>query len=378
VLNVRDAVSGELGSASQPWQAPQLTEEQAERPSWRLTVPRVTLVSGGEREFFAVWAYGEKSKDQLHEAEEVISIAFYPADASGSDVAPHGAADVPVSIGSSSPSLRIFPGAKGLLVMPTFDDPILVSPDGNAAPVTAPVKIGEKSVDPDVELTLPGPDGLVTNGGSGGRSSDAGGFGIDGGWHSTAVAPSGVETTLVEDSIVNGKVTKPNGRIVGAVGSHLIAGWNTTSGMLSAVHDLGSGKVQATAACDTAPTSYEVHAPKNTSREDTPAALSPNGGYLVEGGTAFDLTKGRGHCADSGENAKKIVLTCVDDDGIGYGLAEGDSTPRIPVTGSAKTGAVEPLPEATLIPDVVTTGAGVFATHAGQDAVHLIVLNRRD
>lgn len=376
VLNVRDGASGKLSWASKPWQAPQLTKEQGEGPSWRLTVPRVTLVMGGEREYYAVWAYGEKSKDQLHEAEEVISAAFYPADASGSDIAPHSTADVAASIGTNSPDLRVFPGAKGLLVMPNSDDPTLVSPDGSATSVNAPVKIGGEPVVPDNELALPGPAGLVTNGDRG-SIGDAGGFGVDGGWHSTTVAPSGADAVLKENSIVNGIVTKPNGRIVGAAGSHLIASWNTGSGLISAVHDLGSGKVQATATCDTVPTSYEVHAPKDTDRADTPPALSPNGGYLVKGGTAFDLTTGRGYCADSGENAKEIVLTCVGDDGLGYGLAEGDSTPRVPVTVSARTGAAEPLPEATEIPDALASGAGVFVTYAGQDTARLIVLNQR-
>ncbi|MDA3625757.1 hypothetical protein OU415_09935 [Saccharopolyspora sp. WRP15-2] len=43
-------------------------------------------------------AYGEKRADQLHEAEEGVSVSFYPADSSGDSVAPVSSADL-ISVG---------------------------------------------------------------------------------------------------------------------------------------------------------------------------------------------------------------------------------------------------------------------------------------
>ncbi|CAM5436204.1 hypothetical protein STANM309S_04531 [Streptomyces tanashiensis] len=81
VLTVREAV-GKVLSTSKPWQV-KLTEEQADEQSGALAVPQIALISGRDREYFAVWARGEARKDELHEYKEVVGVAFYSADASG-------------------------------------------------------------------------------------------------------------------------------------------------------------------------------------------------------------------------------------------------------------------------------------------------------
>ncbi|WJY38465.1 hypothetical protein QT196_14865 [Streptomyces sp. P9-2B-2] len=378
VLKVREAVSGRLLSTSKPWKAPEPTEEQTEDPDGLLTVPRVSLITGGEREYFAVWAYGKKSKDQLHSAKEVISAAFYPADASG-DIAPSGTADVEASAEDGATDVNVFPGARGLLVIPRSEDAVLLSPDGKVTQGISQVKLDGKPSDLDINSAFPGPDGLVTNGKLEQGGSDSGGFGVDGGWHSATVTPPGVDAVRKGESASTGPWETPNGRINSATGNYLIAGWYTTSdNPISAVHDLATGKLRATAPCGNIGTPYDLRTPKRPDRYETPAGLSPNGDYLVKGGSVFDLKTGKGHCVGEGKDAKEITLVSVGDDGTAYGLTEREGTEgNMPVSVSAKTGAAKPLPVATTTPDAVAKGAGVFITYASQ-YIRLIVLNARN
>ncbi|MGG7572910.1 hypothetical protein [Streptomyces sirii] len=117
----------------------------------------------------------------------------------------------------------------------------------------------------------------------------------------------------------------PNGHIVGVADNHLIAGWYGKDRMSSSVHDAATGK---------------------------------------------------GYCADAGEDAKKISLTAVGDDGSAYGTAkegEGNNDPWIPVSVSARTGA-KPLPTKTEIPHAMTKDTGVFFTFAGGNGLRMVVL----
>ncbi|MGW1927191.1 hypothetical protein ACWCQ0_51750, partial [Streptomyces massasporeus] len=102
-------------------------------------------------------------------------------------------------------------------------------------------------------------------------------------------------------------------------------------------------------------------------------ALSPDGRFLVDGGNVFDLRTGKGTCADQGQDAKKITLRTVGDDGTAYGTA-GEEPPLTPVSVSATTGAAAPLPEATALPAAMASGAGLFVTYAGTDTMRLIAL----
>ncbi|MEU7036473.1 hypothetical protein ABZ958_22695 [Streptomyces sp. NPDC046237] len=383
VLNVREAASGKLLSTGKPWQAPKLTEEQSADYASVLAVPRISLITGGEREFFAVWARGEKRKDELHDFQQAISAAFYPADASGKGLTPAGSGDVEAPDGEFDNQVSVFPGAGGLLVR-SYSDNFLISPDGKVTDNgDAKVRIGGQSVDGDYHMAFPGRDGLVTNNKHEGTGE--GGFGVDGGWDSAKAIPPGVEAVVEFEPVANSVEQVPNGHIVGAAGDLLIAGWAkgrkessavTGSEKISAVHDLATGKVRSTAPCKTASTSYAASIPKVTYRDDVPAAVSPNGRYLVKGGNVFDLQTGNGTCADKGEDAKEIILSSVGDDGTAYGIA-GEDAPRIPVSVSAATGAAKPLSETTTTPTAMAKGAGVFITHAGQDTMRMIVLGLR-
>ncbi|MEU2490979.1 hypothetical protein [Streptomyces sp. NPDC007883] len=383
VLSVREAASGKLLSTGKPWQAPKLTEEQSADYASVLAVPRISLITGGGREFFAVWARGEKRNDELHDFQQVISAAFYPADASGKDLAPAGSGDVEPPDGEFDDQVSVFPGAGGLLVR-SYSDNFLISPDGKVTDNgDAKVRIGGQSVDGDYHMAFPGRDGLVTNNKH--EATGEGGFGVDGGWDSSKAIPPGVEAVIEFEPVANSVEKIPNGHIVGAAGDLLIAGWVKgkressrvmASGGISAVHDLATGKVRATVPCETLNSSYAAGIPKVTYREDVPAAVSPNGRYLVKGGNVFDLQTGKGTCADKGEDVKKITLSSVGDDGTAYGIA-GEDAPRIPVSVLAATGTATPLSERTTTPTAMAKGAGVFITHAGQDTMRMIVLGLR-
>ncbi len=254
-----------------------------------------------------------------------------------------------------------------------------MAPDGKVTRRgDAKVTLNGAAVEPDYLMSVPGPRGLVTNGREGGTGK--GGFGEEGGWQSSAVTPPGADSLLDYDTVINGVRREPNGRVVGAVGNHLIANWrprgtSATRG-LSAIHDLATGVVQATAACDADTTEYDADLPRPTNLAAVRPAVSPNGRYLVKGGAVYDLTTGRGVCTGGESDAKKITLNAVGDDGTAYGVA-GDDKPRTPVTVSARTGSAQPLPKAMSTPDAIAQGAGVFVTYAGTDTLRLIVLRPR-
>ncbi|MEU9124443.1 hypothetical protein AB0C96_32065 [Streptomyces sp. NPDC048506] len=373
VLNVREASSGKVLSTSKPWRGPKLTEEQADEQSGKLAVPQIALVPGQDREYFAVWARGEARKDKLHEYKEVVSVAFYPADASGQGIAPAGTGNAEAPDGKFDRPI-ILPGPGGMVVTSYGGDSILVSPDGKATDTSdAKVTINGKAVDPDYLMSFQGPKGLVTNGEEG--TGGDGGFGADGGWQSTKVAPPGVEAIRKYENVGFGMEETPNGRIVGAAGNYVIANWLKAKDDISAVHDLSTGAVRATAACRTRDTEYAIRIP--SPKAETKPALSPNGRFLVKGGNVFDLKTGKGTCTDSGKGAKKINLASVGDDGTAYGSA-GEDAPRTPVSVSATTGAATPLPGKTITPDAMAKGAGVFVTYAGTDTMRLIILNLKN
>ncbi|WP_328946800.1 hypothetical protein OG259_40350 [Streptomyces sp. NBC_00250] len=372
VLNVREAASGKVLSTSKPWQGPKLTEDQADEQSGALAVPQIALISGQDREYYAVWARGEARKDELHEYKEVVAVAFYPADAWGKDLAPVGTGNAEAPDGDfDRPS--VLPGPGGLVVTSYGGDNILVSVDGKVSDTSdAKVTLNGESADPDYLMSFPSAKGLVTNGDD--RFGDDGGFGAAGGWQSTRVAPPGVEAVRKEESVGSGMTETPNGRIAGAAGNYVIANWLTEGDDLSAVHDLSTGAVRSTAPCRTEDTEYAIRIPGPGNGAGVKPALSPNDRFLVKGGNVFDLKTGKGTCTDSGEDAKKITLRTVGDDGTAYGTA-GEEPPLTPVSVSATTGVATPLPEKAVVPDAMATGAGVFVTYAGTDIMRLIVLD---
>ncbi|MFF8600225.1 hypothetical protein ACF06M_30560 [Streptomyces sp. NPDC015238] len=371
VLTVREAASGRVLATGRPWQGPELTEEQAREDSAVLAVPRIAVVAGRDRDYFAVWARGRARKDALHEYREVVAAAFYPADATGRDLAPAGAGNAQAPDGEFDRPL-VLPGPGGLLVTSYGGDHLLIAPDGRVTDRGGrEVVLNGASAAPDHLQSFQGAKGLVTNGDD--VLGHDGGFGAEGGWQSTRVAPAGVEAVRTEDKVGGGTSKVLNGRIVGAAGGQLLAEWVTDGDNVSAVHDLATGAVRATAPCPPQETDYGIGIPDPRNRAEVPPAVSPGERFLVKAGTVFDLRTGKGTCTDGGADARKITLATVGDDGVAYGTA-GEEPPLTPVSVSVTTGAVTALPETTVTPDAMTGRAGVFVTYAGTDTVRLIVL----
>ncbi|WP_026404899.1 hypothetical protein [Actinomadura rifamycini] len=392
-LKVRDA-AGELLASARPWKSPQVTEDQiASKPGSFPAVPVITLVSGGAREYFAVWMAGKKAEDELHEARSVVSVAFYPVDASGENVAPSGTADV----GVEHDRVYVFPGSAGIVVSHEIGDTHLISPDGkvSVSGETAKVRIGNQAVDPDPAFAYAGRSGLITNAEEQNDPYEGGGFGAAGGWHSTQVAPPGAAPVLTWTSVSSGSDRKPNGLLVGSAGTNLIATWTkgdeaAHSGgreLLTAVHESADGKVRATAPCATEPHDYEADIPNPDRRLPRLPALSPNGAYLSSAATLFDLGQGKGHCLGQEEGAKEITLFAVGDDGVAYGTAgpEQRDEPAVPISVAAATGAITTLPAETVLPDALVKGGGVFVDRGalgpveagGGDVPRMIVLTSK-
>lgn len=367
VLRVREAASGDELWSSEPWQAPDLTKSQQESAldgdDW-MTVPQVTLVSGGAKDYFAVFAYGEKRKDELHKAEEGVSVAFFPVEASGDSVAPVSTADVQDVSGSST---RVRATTAGLVIRDGTEVRVVDAASGAIS------EIPELSSDGDwVEPAVPLPTGTVLN-----RYS--GGFGMVGGWQSEQVAPPGIKPVVAEEGLFS-EISKTNGEIKDFVGNHVIAAWKDSgdeNNEIVAVHDAATGRVEATVDCSvdvSSGTNFEV--PENET-DDARIVLSPNGQYLAADGALFDLKSGKATCADEGDNAKDIELVSVGDDGVAYGWAEGDSDddPLTPVAVTVQ--GSKPLPVGTRIPDAVVGGVGVFPLDSGQDTTRLVVVAQK-
>ncbi|MGW1680756.1 hypothetical protein [Saccharopolyspora sp. NPDC002376] len=369
VLRVREAASGDEVWSSAPWRAPDLTKSQLEGPysedrDLTMTVPRVMRITSGGKEYFAVVAYGEKGADQLHEAEDGLSMSFYPTDSSGDSVAPVSSTDLPDAYAETD--LQSTPA--GLLAQDHSGSSWLVDPA--TGKTTETPDAAEDWKDTPVFPTSKGP---VRNGSNGG-------FGIPGGWRSDQVAPPGVPAMLGDLHKDDGWLTRPktdyNGEISGAVEGHLLAQWTIpgTNDIVTSVHDPETGRVEATAQCYVS-TRWGVDfiIPKSVTSGLIPA-LSPNGQYLAADGALFDLKSGKGFCSDTGDRAKEISLVSVGDDGTAYGWAAGDDddAPKIPVSVTMQGSTA--LPPGTQIPTAVLGDTGVFVSDPSLDAARLAVI----
>ncbi|CAM5436322.1 hypothetical protein STANM309S_04532 [Streptomyces tanashiensis] len=212
--------------------------------------------------------------------------------------------------------------------------------------------------------------GLVTNGDY--RFGGDGGFGADGGWQSTVWLRPGVEAVLKQESVGSGMTETPNGRIVGAAGTYVIANWLTAGDGLSAVHDLSTGAVRAMPAPDHGHRVRDPRPGPEVQRRSEAGPL-PQRPFPGQGGQCIRPADRQGHLRrrrpgrqenhPQGRRGRRHRLR-----------ARGEEPPLTPVSVSAATGAATPLPETTVLPDAMAAGAGLFATYAGTDTMRLIVL----
>lgn len=364
-VTARSGSSGKVAWRSAPWNPPTPVEgAQGDSTSGEAgEIPDVMGFEQDGRRYVVAYAHGMRGKDDLHEGVEVVRLALYPADASGSSVKPVKEIDVPVS--ADPGEFRVQASGGRLLVAwgQAGEFP------GSSAAVD--VVTGKTTVYEDANKLLPQcekaaacnssrvmaatPDGpLVGMGG--------GGFGIPGKWFSDSIRPKQVSATT-------GILDSWNGAVYTAAHGYVLAGWNTggrygrDDNAVWSVHDLATGTLTAQVVCD-----YAIPDKTNASR-DFPVFTSPDGRYLAAGPLAFDLKAKRGICLEGDGNRKTIVLASLRDDGTAYGAVRDDSigsdTDPVPAQLNLRTVTGDPkvLSVGTEVPYLTTAdGSGLFIT----------------
>ncbi|WP_424862727.1 hypothetical protein [Streptomyces sp. MMS24-I29] len=320
-VTARSGSSGKVAWRSAPWNPPTPVDGVQGDSSTGETaeIPDVMGFEQDGKAYVVAYAHGMRGKDDLHEGVEVVRLALYPADASGSSAKPVREIDVPVSAGPGK--IRVQASGGRLLVAWGESGAF---PRSSAAVDAATGKI---TVYDDANKLLPqcekaaacnssrvmaatGDGPLVGMGG--------GGFGIPGKWFSDSIKPKQVNATT-------GILDSWNGTVYAAARGHVLAGWNTggrygrDDNAVWSVHDLRTGTLTAQVVCD-----YDIPDETSASR-DFPVITSPDGRYLAAGPLAFDLQTKRGICLQGDGNRKTILLASIRDDGTAYGAVRDDS-----------------------------------------------------
>ncbi|MFB8211117.1 hypothetical protein [Streptomyces sp. NPDC056010] len=314
-IDAKAADTGESQWISAPWNPPtpvEGAEGDAESGQWG-EIPDVMAVEQDGREYVLAYAHGLRGKDSLHEGAEVVRLAVYAADASGTSVKPLREIDVPVSakpgdvrLGSTGGRVLVaWGGSKAHFRLAAAVDvatgkvDVYQKPNGLLPQCATTVACSSTRV---MAATPDGP--LVVMG--------TGGFGIPGRWFSDDVRPRGLEATT-------GLVGAWNGDAYGVVGGNVLVGWSTggkfgaPNDPLWSVHDVRTGRLRASMTCATdVAGSNEAH--------DYRVVASPDGRYLAAGPVAFDLKLGKGICLEGDGNRKTIAIAAIRDDGTSYGV----------------------------------------------------------
>ncbi|WP_327310957.1 hypothetical protein [Streptomyces sp. NBC_01243] len=319
-VEARAADTGEVRWISGPWNPPTpIKGAEGDAESGQAgEIPDVMAVEQDGREYVLAYAHGMRGKDSLHEGAEVVRLAVYAADASGTSVKPLREIDVPVSadpgevrVGLTGGRILVawgdsdaFPRSAAAVDVATGKVDAYEKPNGMLSQCATTVACASSRV---LAATADGP--LV--------GMSTGGFGIPDRWFSDAVRPSGIEAKT-------GIVGSWNGDVYGVAGGHVLAGWSTggtfgaPNAPLWSVHDVGTGHLQASMTC-----AHEV--PGSNKARDYPVITSPDRRYLAAGPVVFDLKLGKGFCLEGDGDRKTIALASIRDDGTAYGAVQDKS-----------------------------------------------------
>lgn len=345
-VEAKAADTGEARWLSAPWNPPTPVEgAEGDAGSGELgEIPDVTAVERDGREYVLAYAHGMRGRDSLHEGAEVVRLAVYAADASGTSVKPLREIDVPgeVRVGSTGGRVLVawggneaFPRSAAAVDVATGKVDSYQKPDGLLSQCATTVACSSTRV---MAATPDGP--LVSMG--------TGGFGIPGHWFSDDVRPHGLEAKT-------GIVGSWNGDAYGVADGNLLVGWSTggkfgaPNDPLWSVHDVRTGKLRASMTC-----AHDV-ADSDEAR-DYPVIISPDGRYLAAGPLVFDLKRGKGTCLEGDGDRKTIALAAIRDDGTAYGAVLGKSAAA---SGSEAVVAELDLATSTGEPKVLGTGVRV-------------------
>ncbi|MGW2748068.1 hypothetical protein [Streptomyces sp. NPDC001450] len=360
-IQARAADTGRVRWTSAPWNPPTPLEGAAGDPAEgeAAEIPDVMAVEQDGREYIIAYAHGLRGKDALHKGTAVVSLAVYSADATGASVKPLRQIDLPVK---GEPAVRVSPyGGRVLVGLGNMVDSGLYPARSFAVDVVT----GQSTAydHPDDLLSPCGqadcaggrviaatPDGPLVG-------VDNGGFGLAGHWFSDSVRPSGTERT--------GDLAPFNGLAYGVIDGHVLAGWQTpdkedgtAADPVWSVHDLGTGRLQASMTCGY-DLNNNINAGNYASNREYGMVASPDGRYLAAGPVVFDLQHKKGICLAPDGDRKSIAITSIRDDGTAYGAVQED-------TAAAKNDPVVAQIDLTAGPDsakVLGTGANVpYAT----------------
>lgn len=317
------APDGKIGWSSAPWKVPipVNADEGGTSSDEAAEIPDVTGIEVDGRGYVVAYAHGMSGKDALHEGTEVVRLAVFPADASGSGVKPLREVEVPVKasahqvrVSAEAGRLLVAYGSRGLYpssgvavdvttgsVTP-YEDPNKLLPQCAQAPACQSSRVMAVSADgPLVSMGL-------------GR-----GFGMPGRWFSDTVRPDGVSQKA-------GILDDWNGRAYGVTNGRLLASW-VNGGKDGAaerpptwsVHDVRTGALLARMEC-----AYK-ETPSILDQSPAHATIaSPSGRYLAAGPVAFDVERKQGICLEGDGNRKSITLAAIRDDGTAYGVVDND------------------------------------------------------
>ncbi|MER5632111.1 hypothetical protein [Streptomyces nitrosporeus] len=335
-LRTLDIPTGRAGWSGEAW-----------RPPDPARFPKLLTLAKADRQFFVTWSYGRVG-DDLAPSRTLVSLDVYDA-ADGERLR----AEVPWTgvpvVTASGPDILITDGrTTGALVDP-------LTGDVTGIPAAKPsYPEGCSACGQLTEVRGQTEKGLLF---SGARE-----FWVRGGWFSRKVAPKGADPRSgVPTSVGPGRILVrwQLGKKAERAATHEL--W--------AVHDAASGKPVA---------SVECHRPAIEPGSHPQAVFSPSGRYAVAGNLAFDLEAEEGFCFETEGGAARVTLASVTDDGTAYGAAdardaadalEGGGTP---VEMSFVSGDVEPLPPNVRLPEMETSGTGVFTWTDRKDRLHLL------
>ncbi|MFD6887727.1 hypothetical protein [Streptomyces sp. NPDC059957] len=358
-VQTKAAGSGKAGWGSAPWKTPARidgTEVDEE-------IPGVAGVELDGRGYVIAYAHGVSGKGELHEGTEVVRLAVFPADASGSGVKPLREVDVPVSADPNE--IRV--GADGGRLLVAYGD------HGRYPRSAVAVDVNTGLVTPYEEPDKLLPECVQTPGCSGSRvmavTADGplvtmdgwNGFGVPGRWFSDSLRPDGVPPE-------SGNLSKRTGRAYGVAAGRVLASWDSGSSRPTtwSVHDARTGAVLALMECAT---SESVDFLNETPDHSTVA--SPSGRYLAAGPVAFDLERKQGICLAGDGDRKTIDLSSIRDDGTAYGMVDGDVSTdtepagaQVDLTSSGEADEVGRDVEIPFVTDV--GGGGLFLTRDEQ------------
>ncbi|MFC9426266.1 hypothetical protein [Streptomyces sp. NPDC056987] len=318
--------------------------------------PRLLSVSAGEgQEYFVTWSYGRVNQSSGQPGDPIISLDIYSA-SDGSAQRVEIPWPDPPRVTASGPSVLISDGkATSAVVDPATVDVVSVPPGALGYPK------GCKECRKLTQVRGTTVKGLLVSG--------AKEFWVRGGWYSRKVAPKDTDAA--------------SGVPASMTGSYVLASWQLKKG----AKDVGTHEVWALheAATGKAVLQVRCRKPAIRSADDPQLVTSPQGGYLIAGRLAFDLSEKRAYCFEEEDGTRPLVLTTVADDGSAYGarsarnpadaLAGGGSAP---VMVDLTTAVPETMALNTRLPSTEIAGIGLFRWTDGKDRSHLTGYPHRD